>query len=224
MNGLALSYVNQSRYDKAEPLYIKLLEIRQRLLGDEHNDTLSAMNSVAWWVYTKQGHYDKAEALYAKMLEIRRRVSGDEDPQTLRVMQNLANTYIRQGKHGQAEKLHINVLDIIQRVSGKEHPDTAALLNSLAWFWATCPEEKYLNGAKAIEYATKACELTNWENASYVDTLAAAYAEAGDFDSAVKWQKKAIKLITEENPAEWRVEFTERLELYQAGKAYRQSQ
>jgi tetratricopeptide (TPR) repeat protein len=124
-------------------------------------------------------------------------------------------------EHEEEVVMLVEALKIQQRVLDKESPTS---LNNLAWFWATCPEEKHRNGAKAIEYATRACELTNWENVSYVDTLAAAYAEADDFDSAVKWQKKAIELITEENPVQWRIEFTERLELYQSGKAYRQSQ
>ncbi|MBA7613237.1 hypothetical protein ES703_20482 [subsurface metagenome] len=78
-----------------------------------------------------------------------------------------------------------------------------------------------LDGAKAVEEATKASELTNWKKAHYVGTLAAAYAEAGDFKSAVKRQKKAIDLLTEEEE-EMRADFEERLKLYQSGKPYRE--
>jgi serine/threonine-protein kinase len=78
------------------------------------------------------------------------------------------------------------------------------------------------NGAKAVENATRACELTNWKNAWYVATLAAAYAEVGDFDSAIKWQKKAIDLLTEEEE-ELQAGFEVQLTLYQSGKPYRES-
>jgi WD40 repeat protein/serine/threonine protein kinase len=159
-----------------------------------------------------------------EILEITRLLFGDEDPNITNAMMDLAREYYRWAMYDQVQPLYTKALEIRRRLLGEKHPDTATSLNSLAWLWATCPEEKYRNGTKAIEYATKACEFTTWENAMYVDTLAAAYAEAGDFDEAMKWQKKAIELLTEKDPAEWRIEFTERLELYQSGKAYRQSQ
>ena len=82
---------------------------------------------------------------------------------------------------------------------------------------------EFRNGSKAVEQATKANELTNWNKAHYVGTLAAAYAEAGDFKSAVKWQKKAIELLTEEEGEELRTDFEGRLKRYQLGKPYRES-
>jgi WD40 repeat protein/serine/threonine protein kinase len=110
-------------------------------------------------------------------------------------------------------------LEITRCVLGKDDP---SMLNYLAWLQATSPRAELRDGTKAIEYATKACELTNWKNAGYVDTLAAACAEAGDFGSAVKWQKEAINLLTKEELTEWQAEFEERLKLYQSGWPYRE--
>jgi tetratricopeptide (TPR) repeat protein len=101
-------------------------------------------------------------------------------------------------------------------------PGYALSFNNLAWLRATCVVAEFRDGAKSVEQATKACELTNWKNAHYIGTLAAAYAEADDFDSAVKWQKKATDLLTEKQEY-LRADFEERLRLYQSRKPYRES-
>ena len=70
--------------------------------------------------------------------------------------------------------------------------EEAQVLNNRAWLRATCPDPSLRNAQLAIADARKACELNDWELSSHIDTLAAAYAEAGDFDSAVRYQNEAI--------------------------------
>ncbi len=66
--------------------------------------------------------------------------------------------------------------------------------NNTAWLLATCPEERFRNGNRAIELATKACELSEWTIPGTLDTIAAAYAEVGSFELAIKYEKRAIEL------------------------------
>lgn len=93
--------------------------------------------------------------------------------------------------------------------------------NGLVWLQATCPVAHYRDGKKAVESATRACELTKWQEHGCLDTLAASYAEAGDFDTAVKWQKSALELLPKDDE-QIRKDYHMRLELYQAKKPYRE--
>jgi tetratricopeptide (TPR) repeat protein len=97
--------------------------------------------------------------------------------------------------------------------------DHAGACNSKAWLLATCPEEKLRDGLEAIRLAKKACTLTQDKVAAYVDTLAAAYAEAGEFEEALTTQTRALELAA---PQE-RAEFAMRLKLFQEKKKYRET-
>lgn len=80
------------------------------------------------------------------------------------------------------------------RESLRHAPKQSDVLNQLAWILAVCPDESARNGREAVKAAKEACELTNWQSSQFIDTLAAAFAEVGDFSSAVKYQKQAVKL------------------------------
>jgi tetratricopeptide (TPR) repeat protein len=90
-------------------------------------------------------------------------------------------------------------------------------LNSMAWLLATCPDEKFRDGKKAWELAKKAYELKpDWH---HQDTLAAAYAECGDFDEAIRWQKKVVE--DSHGTQKEKEERKERLKLYEQHKPFR---
>ncbi|HEY2614681.1 MAG TPA: hypothetical protein VGI42_03160, partial [Chthoniobacterales bacterium] len=78
------------------------------------------------------------------------------------------------------------------RETAQRFPRSANAQNALGWFLATCPDRARRNGREAISRATLACELSKWNEPNYVDTLAAAQAENGEFDRAVTYLADAI--------------------------------
>jgi tetratricopeptide (TPR) repeat protein len=96
--------------------------------------------------------------------------------------------------------------------------DYDALCN-LAWFQASCPEDSLRNGQMALEKARRACELSRWQHYDPIDSLAAAYADIGNFDDAVKYETQAINMKGVH--AFTRKKMQERLELYRQHKPYR---
>jgi len=102
--------------------------------------------------------------------------------------------------------------------------------NNLAWFLATCPEEKLQNGEEAVQSAARALRIMDesGEDQRYemIDTKAACLARNGEFLEAILWQKKSLSLLAEDKqiPAEERAalnaEFSNRLKLYQKENPY----
>ena len=63
-----------------------------------------------------------------------------------------------------------------------------------AWLRLSYPDQSYRNGQQALKDATSACKLIDWKDEDMIDTLATAYAEVGDFDSAVRYEEQALAI------------------------------
>ncbi len=120
--------------DEAQTQLSVAVEIRKRVLGPEHEDTLASQNSLAV-VLRYLGQRDAAETLGRKTLAALRRVLGEEDPLTLDSINNLAVLLASTGRDREAEPLHREALENRRRVLGEQHPDTLNSMTNLAVAW-----------------------------------------------------------------------------------------
>jgi len=98
-------------------------------------------------------------------------------------------------------------------------PDNSTAHELLAWLLATSADAEVRNGAAALRHARRACDLTRHADWSCLDTLAAAFAEAGEFDQAVKWAQEAVRHA----PAEEQSGMEDRIKMYKNREPFRES-
>lgn len=101
------------------------------------------------------------------------------------------------------------------------NPRMVTAANNLAWILATNNDEKIRNGERAVKAAILACEATGYRDYRLFSTLAAAYAEAGDFQNAIKITKRGIEMATAKGDTSTVNSCNERLKLFEANKPYR---
>jgi len=194
--------------------YLKWLYSAEKVFADEN----SGIRHV--WECIELGKLNDAWQLVQKLQTLPLEQDTDVSGDITRVTKALAEAFYERGinagynGHGYSE--------VISDYEEAVHvdPNYARAFCDLAWLQAACPETNFRDDKKAIENATRACELTNWKDHRYVSVLAAVYAKVGDFDNAVEWQKKTIDLLTADNRANWQAIYESCLKLFKSGKPY----
>lgn len=156
-------------------------------------------------LYVPKQDYDKAIA---------------DENEAIRLNPNFGPAYFLRGLyHDRKNDYDMALADFNEAIRLK--PDFWMTYDPLAWLLATCPDANIRNGAKAIEYAKKECEYSLWQTPTYFRTLAVAYAEAGEFDNAVLWQKKYLSDYLKSHPSQNELEpARQRLSLFEQKKPY----
>jgi len=163
-------------------------------------------------------------AMYALQLEMPRRAIESLDralaiePDNALVLRFRGDAHLNISQHEDAVASYERALTI--------EPEDEGILNNLAWTLATSPNDDVRDGKRALELATRAGELTSYEQAHILSTIAAAYAETGDFEKAKEWSKKAVELASsgEEQDEDDGEQINEEFASYQQGKPWRESQ
>lgn len=172
----------------------------------ERNPTFWPALYVRAQIYSHQGKYDLALKDCNEALR--------QDRSVVEAALFRATINARLGKYAEALKEFDYLVSL--------HPQNATLarvLSDRAWFRATCPNASFRNGQQAVKDAKAACSMTIWKDEQTIDTLAAAYAETGDFNSAIQYtaQALAVKGISADSTKL----FQQHLALFQQGKPIR---
>lgn len=163
-------------------------------------------------VLQKQGKFNEAISHYQKALR--------GNPNNVEAHNNLGVILLSQGKLDEAAGHFRQAIQL--------KPDFAEVYNNLAWILTAYPDSELHNPSQAIELAERAAKLTRYQNAGVLDTLAAAYAAAGQFEKAITTAEKAIALARHGGQAsavknnDLVNQLHERLKLYRQGKPWRE--
>ena len=191
-NNLGIIYQKQGRTEEAISEFKKAIKVDPLFLEGYRN---------LGKAYERKGMYDEAISQYKKAVAIK--------PNLAEVYYKLGSLLEIQGRMSEAISAYRETI----RLKGDNHQ----AYNNLAWIYAASPSPIIRNGDEAVVLATKACELTGFKKAEALDTLAAAYAEKGDFKKAIEYQKRAIELASPQR----KNELKKHLQLYKSGSPYR---
>jgi tetratricopeptide (TPR) repeat protein len=162
-----LEFSRQGQYPLAAQLGEQVLATRKKLLGENHRDYATSLNSLAL-VYRSTEDYARAEQLYRHSQELVRKLFGEKHPLYATNLNNLGVLYERMGEYKKAETLSLQALDLDKMLLGESHPGCSESLHNLAFLYQQMGEyaraeplsllardlTKKLRGENHTDYAT----------------------------------------------------------------------
>jgi len=195
-NNLASVLVAQGRVDEAIDQLRQALQIQPFEPALNHNMAKALK---------EQGHTDKAIEYFKVVLKAK--------PTHAHAHGDLASIYQSQ------RKLTLALFHFREAI--RSDPESVDSLFKLAWIMATSEDGTIRNPSEAVNLAQRACELTSFENARVIDTLAVAYASAGRFAEATSTAQRAIRVARSAGQEAVAARIEKHLRLFQAGRPLR---
>ena len=197
-NNLAVALEKQGKLQEAIDHFYQVLQLTPDRAEPHYNLAV---------VLAENGRIDEAIDQYYQALRI--------EPNNPMAHIQLALVWLTQKRTDKAIEHYKTALSL--------SPDSTLLLNNLAWILATQQNSNFRDGARAVQLAEKACKLSGYKDAVFLDTLAAAYAETGRFHEALETAQKAVELALAKGRAQLAEDIRRRMQLYQAGKPFYES-
>jgi tetratricopeptide (TPR) repeat protein len=202
----AAAYMSLGKYEEAITDYGKILEsapdsgaiyqqraIAKKLIGKldesiadfDKSIEINKENIPAFmgrgFVYFQKAQYEAAIQDFTRVIEL--------NPKAAVAYNNRGYNLQQLGKVEEAAADYSKAIELA--------PNYELAYQNQAWFLATCENEKIKDPKRAVEAASKACELSDFKNPSNVAALAAALAADGQFEKAVGWQEKVVEAAEE---------------------------
>lgn len=214
-----LDYLQEKRPEIPDIAFLKMdLAIQEKRVGDAiaELERLVQLNPENRLLLMQLASMYQMDDRPRKALRIADRLINAEptDWQALRLR---GDVLLALGRHADA----INDYEEAVKNIPEDEEDLSGVLNNLSWVLSTSPEDSVRNGDRALETGLRACELTEYKKSHILSTLAAAYAELGQFDKAIEWSSKAVELGAKEE-AEQLDQLKEELKNYQDKKPWRE--
>ena len=186
----------EKKLDEAEQMFLKALDLQP-----ENTNVLNNLGVAL----LEQKRYEEAIKFLNQALDI--------DPEHISARYNLGMSFWGMGRTRDAIEQYRHVLRL--------KPEWATAASSLAWILATDKSKENRNGIEAVRWALVACAGERGNNPECLDTLAAAYAEAGDFEKAVKTAEESLNLAQARGDSALSKDVLQRLQLYRSAKPFR---
>jgi protein O-mannosyl-transferase len=184
-NNLGVMLERRGQVDDAMSHYRQTLKLQSVTGEARHNLGLARAHTNLASALLRKGDVDQAIAHCNTALKLR--------PNFAEAHTALGNAFLQERAMGEAVMHYEKSLELA--------PESPVVLNNLALIFATCSDPQFRNGARAIELAKQADELSSRNNPSIVRTLAAAYAETGRFKEATEQTQRALKLALAQKDA-----------------------
>jgi tetratricopeptide (TPR) repeat protein len=195
--GMALE--NLGHFEEAMSHFLCVVALDPKLV-------MGQMNLAA--ALLRNGDLDRAISHYNQAIRL--------DPQNTDAHHHIGVAYVAKGHVEAAVEHYRKALEL--------DPQRPFLTNNLAWILATHPDAKLRNGAEATRLAERGVKAKQQPDAGELDTLAAAYAEAGRFQEAVQTAQAALKQAQAGGQFELAKHITSHLVLFENDKPFRESQ
>lgn len=221
-------YLGQNNLAEAAVYFTKVLEL---------DPEMAEANRYLGNIRLKQGRYDEAIVHFTAILNAAP-ASGEAQAGLNEAKKQLSKDIVLQEqsleKNPDQPDLHTNLGILFWEQGNFEkalyhwekgiglNPEQPNILNNVAWLKAVFTKERFYDPDEAVNLARKACEITDYQETTFIDTLSICYAAKGEFEKAIATAEKALDLAENKNQQQVVKEIQEHLLLFKAGKSYRQ--